>query len=179
MLGSRVRSPGGSLRQASELVLEPFFLCISDTPHHPPGRTHYQISIPSGKRYPIPAQNIATEDCGRVWPLIPAQAATFFLPAQKRYPIPAQDIATEDSGRIWPQIPAQAATFSLPAQKRYPIPAQNVATEHFGRIWPLIPSQAATFFLPAQKRYHIPAQKRHRWLWVSITAFHCPQWVWL
>ena len=44
------------------------------------------LSFPRQKRYPIPAQNGATKDSGRVWPRIPAQAATFFLSAQKMIP---------------------------------------------------------------------------------------------
>lgn len=57
---------------------------------------------------------------GRVWRLIPAQAATILHSELEKILHSAQNVAQEHFGRVWPLIPAQAASFFCSAPEKIP-----------------------------------------------------------
>ena len=91
------------------------------------------------KRYSIPAQNGVTYHSGRIWQLIPAQAATISLSAQKKIPHSGAE-------RCHRNFRAYLAPFSRAGGYNFPFCAEKDTPFRRGTVSRKLPSGFSTVF---------------------------------
>ena len=118
------------------------------------------LKILRRKRYPIPAQNVATGQSGRIWGHFPAQAATFFHSAQKKIPHSRAE-RCHGAFRAGRAANSRAGGYNFPfcAGNDTPFLRRRVPRVSPGAFGGIFLRRRLQFFLPSRKRYLIPAQK--------------------